>query len=312
MSNLTIKKTIEYIKSKIHSETKTLRIQWFGGEPLLNVDAIDEISKKIIELCKEKNISYIASITTNGILINGLILEKMRKEWCLKNIQITLDGTKRIYERIKGFEQKNAFEKIISIIQQVSEIGVLVDIRLNYDKDNFNNIMRLISFLKARFKGNKLVKLYARNIFAIDFCNHEDDSYLNMDKKIFFKLYDNSEQEYYHMIKRKFRRKSSPCGVFPDNMRIINADGRLGKCAHLLIDKSFDIGNLCSGEISQEEIRKVYSEELLPRCEKCACLPLCAGGCFADIQESKSLPCFHRKEYYEFLLKERLKYELSN
>ena len=64
-------KIIEFISNQINrSDFNKVIINWFGGEPLLNTEAIEYISPKIKRLCDKKGIEYIGSITTNGFLLN--------------------------------------------------------------------------------------------------------------------------------------------------------------------------------------------------------------------------------------------------
>ncbi len=55
---------------------ESLRISFFGGEPLLRAESISKISSEIHKRCKNRAIKFGFSITTNGTLIN---IEKARK-----------------------------------------------------------------------------------------------------------------------------------------------------------------------------------------------------------------------------------------
>src|SRR5690606_12767720 len=47
-------------------ELEGVTLAWFGGEPLLAVDIIGELSRRLIMLCDERRLAYDANITTNG------------------------------------------------------------------------------------------------------------------------------------------------------------------------------------------------------------------------------------------------------
>lgn len=49
---------------------KIIRIDWFGGEPLLFLNKIKDIMIKLNKFCDENNIIYYHSTTTNGYLLN--------------------------------------------------------------------------------------------------------------------------------------------------------------------------------------------------------------------------------------------------
>ena len=60
---------IEFVKS-IASE-KILQIEWFGGEPLVNFDAIRNITNEL----NNESIKFSSSIVTNGALLNKEIID---------------------------------------------------------------------------------------------------------------------------------------------------------------------------------------------------------------------------------------------
>ena len=71
---------------------RSLEISWFGGEPLLGYDAIEEIAPYFQEEARKHEVSFAASITTNGFLLTA---ERSKKlvNWGITAYQITLDGT---------------------------------------------------------------------------------------------------------------------------------------------------------------------------------------------------------------------------
>ena len=60
---------LNFIKA-FTKDASMLKIIWFGGEPLIELNTIVNLSHKIIELCTKNNIRYESSIVTNGILMN--------------------------------------------------------------------------------------------------------------------------------------------------------------------------------------------------------------------------------------------------
>ena len=81
----TAKNSIDYILS---DDTDKLKIQFTGGEPLLNFDLIEKVIKYCNKNYNDKNISY--AVQTNGTLLNNELIEKI-KDLHLK-IGISIDG----------------------------------------------------------------------------------------------------------------------------------------------------------------------------------------------------------------------------
>jgi len=55
---------------------KKIKISWFGGEPLLYLDTIEIISKKVMDYTRENNIVFSAAVTTNGLFLSEDVLQK--------------------------------------------------------------------------------------------------------------------------------------------------------------------------------------------------------------------------------------------
>ena len=106
-----------------------ISICWFGGEPLCNKDVIDIIC----DYLDKNDVDFSSSMVSNGYLIDTLSMRDVKYKWNLDRIQITLDGTKEIYEKIKNYKdnKENSFEKILSNIEKFLENGVKVTIRMN-------------------------------------------------------------------------------------------------------------------------------------------------------------------------------------
>ena len=110
MSKETADLIINFITERI-SLYNSLQIQWFGGEPLVNYKIIDYITEKLKPLIEKYNIKYSSTMISNGYLFNDELIKKAKNEWKLKKIQITLDGLKDTYQKIKQINDENAFEK---------------------------------------------------------------------------------------------------------------------------------------------------------------------------------------------------------
>ena len=78
-------KILQLISNNIN-KIKLLRINWFGGEPLLVKNRVMSITKSIDTICKNNNVNIQFSIITNGYNIDEVIA-KFFKEYKFKNIK---------------------------------------------------------------------------------------------------------------------------------------------------------------------------------------------------------------------------------
>jgi uncharacterized protein len=70
---------------------RSLHVNWYGGEPLLNIDAMERGSLAMQRYCKEAGVAYHASVLSNGTRWPedvGAFVERHK----LRQIQISFDG----------------------------------------------------------------------------------------------------------------------------------------------------------------------------------------------------------------------------
>lgn len=89
---------VNFIKKNVQNY-KSVHISWFGGEPLLGIDAIEEISKEVMIICEKAKRPYSASITTNGYLLTPKNIDILLRSK-VRNFFITIDGTKELHVTI--------------------------------------------------------------------------------------------------------------------------------------------------------------------------------------------------------------------
>ena len=97
------------------------------------------------------------------------MVSKAKAEWNLKKVQIALDGTEEVYNRIKAYEDssQNAFERVLGNMDTLLETGIRVRVRLNMDSKNAEDICELIDLLGKRYKGKKGFSAYIEKLLQI-------------------------------------------------------------------------------------------------------------------------------------------------
>ena len=292
MNDDVAKAVVQFIKSKHDDQKKYVEIEWFGGEPLLNTKAIDYICAEL----NEAGINFFSSMVSNAYLIDDNVLDKMSSLWNLKKIQITLDGRKEEYEKIKGMGA-GSYEKVISIINRLSERKIKVDIRLNFNKENFGEIKLLIEEL-SKYGFNNYVEVYIAKIFDYN----KTEQFTLEDEMI--ALYDDL-----HKFKLLTRLKLLPrsletgCMAYYPNFFTIDPKGRLFKCDRRLLDKN-SIANVFNYEDCDIEVNVDYN--FPEKCKKCSILPTCWGGCLYERMTGENT-CYMTEKIYQQRLSLMLK-----
>lgn len=252
-----------------------LKLHWFGGEPLVCMNRIDQIC----EALKAKDVRYVSSMTSNGYLFTEEIVEKAVTSWRLESIQITLDGTEPVYNRTKAYVgvQGSPYQRVLKNIRLLLDKGIRVIIRLNLDKHNAEDLKELVSELDRSIENRKTIEVYTHVLF-------EDAGFtpIDRDDESRAMLYS-LQNELNHKLERlglgKNHRglpflKTHNCMADTNAAAVVYPDGRLYKCEHVVIGEEF--GSIDSDEIINmagiEKYRKTTEREA---CGSCPLYPSC-------------------------------------
>ena len=253
------------------SQDSPVNIRWFGGEPLINTKAIDIICNNLTL----KGIEFKSTMVSNGLLFSDSIINKAKKIWKLKSVQITLDGTKDVYQKAKSYRGAtgNEFEKVISNIRKLIDSDIRVSIRLNQDSYNTNDLVALVDFLAKKFLGEKNISLYNSLLYEENLYTNPElekekyNEFLQLQERII-----NSGLFRKNTLKGKLRVKH--CMADNDSSIIITPNGNIGKCEHYT-DQHI-IGNIYNSELDKTETEKwkeTYQPN--PKCLNCPLYPHC-------------------------------------
>lgn len=298
MSDEIANRVVEYIDRSRCKESKELNISWFGGEPLYNQYAIDIICTGL----KEKYIDYKSFMISNGYLFDKPTIEKAKELWNLYKVQITLDGTEKIYNKVKAYKNKdkNAYERVLNNIDNLLDSGIKVAIRLNIDAYNMKDVKLLVNELACRYKGKKGLSVYSHTLFEdVDRCNFKRtnerrkeicDFQRELEKDIAsLGLYRSP-----YIVKSEFMTHF--CMADSLNSIVILPDGHLTKCEGCLDDNY--VGNIYDGNLNDDMLAYYGAHcEKLEECKTCLLYPECirlkvcheSDTCHKEFREKKIL-----------------------
>lgn len=273
MSVETAEAVADFILMQSHG-IKTVEIEWFGGEPLLNTQVIDFICARIIER-KPPELKFESSMVSNGYLVDDTVIQRMVNQWHLYQIQITLDGMAAEYEKVKALG-KGSFDKIIQNMSALCAAGIHVVVRLNFDNNNVTELHKLIEFLSLLpFKN--LLEVYPAKIN--DGVQRTDFILESETKQMYRLLHDYG---FIRRLKLLPRTMKTPCAASHHGYYTINANGLLFKC-----DRKLLMGNAVGSVFEPNQINSKAEQEwesfVLPKkCLTCKMVPLCWGGCIYE------------------------------
>ena len=298
---------------------KPISLIWMGGEPLLNYKVINQICTGL----ENGNVCYNSIMITNGYLFCNETIRDYIKCWNLRYVQITLDGTQNVYNKIKNIEngKTDAFSIVLKNIDFLLCNGVNVGIRLNIDSHNAQNIFELVDVLHERYKSVKNLSLYSSPLFEDVEGEHfqrtpeQRVEVLNLEKELDEKIYSLGMGDYVPNIKET---QFNSCMADSNDSIMILPDGYLGKCARYS-DGNY-VGHVYDSNLNEDLLSKFHElRNRLDECNSCPLYPkcfrlkMCDGSemCFVEhkIKQINEIKRAVQNEYHAFLELENNKVE---
>lgn len=294
-----IKKYVDQLKEN----TKYLGITWYGGEPLLALDIIDELSEHMINLFGE---NYSASMVTNGYNLTDKVVLKLEK-LKVNNIQVTIDGPPDIHNKMRKLPSgKDTFFVILNNIGRALLLypQLRITIRVNTDKTNIQRTDEIIDYLLENDLLSK-VGLYLAPIDNINgTCNVEKNCFTNSEFATEQIKFMKRNIKYSEMFVNIPNTNPYICGAVATNSYVIDPLGDVYKCWDDISDKERCIGNIQNGINYSVEYTKwiLYDPFNDKQCGDCIFLPLCMGGCPNHYIKNKMRKCMPIKENVKELI----------
>ncbi len=286
----TARAALDWFLGQNKAKDTAVSIQFFGGEPLLNVEVLEK-SLDYIQDRKDNgfdNFTHLI-IGTNGTLLDDRSIDILKKHNCIP--WISVDFSREDHDKNRVYKSgKGTYDDVVKGIKRLKARAPELPIVLcpTYErKENIYEIYKLKEELGAEqvnFKFN----------FALYHRNEVDDS-------DFYKILENCGRELNGVFKRCVSR-GLPFEILPDyrfyhlhtgrniyfgcgagkNRIAVNTDGNIFMCS-IGIGDFREIGDVSKGiyRESQDEIDRVYMEaaERHYACADCWARRLCNGIC---------------------------------
>ena len=280
----------------LDNDIKSHRIFWFGGEPLLEPDAIDYVSSRVLAFCVQHGVDFRGQITTNGALLSEEVIAMLQRNR-INDYQITLDGNRNHHNQVKRSDDiPSSFDLILNNIKNllIHNSQSTVILRHNYTDKSLQDVSIVDDI-------NKIIPRNLRSRIYIDL------------KRVWQIRESDIDMHRLHHLLLLFGESGyklntigplDMCYVDRKHFDTLYFDGRVGKCSGRPL-KSLR-GHL------DEEGRAIWSEQLAypsydileneKKCIECRYLPLCMGGCPRrredQIKKNEPMECPEEKDLF--------------
>lgn len=141
-----------------------VNVVWFGGEPMLALRVVQELSARFVAAAEATGTSYTAQIVTNGSLLTRRTLRVLHDE-CRVALEVTLDGPEAVHDRrrlkrngIGSF--RRTVETLAEAVRDRTVPGMPIGIRMNIDRENEDHVADLIIDLACAGLADPQVELH--------------------------------------------------------------------------------------------------------------------------------------------------------
>lgn len=280
---------------------KSLHVDWYGGEPLLNVDFLSSASQAIQAHCASKGISYAASIISNGTLWPDDPAAFVKCH-AIRQVQISFDGMRRNHDRRRrtrrGYRHVgnrlllSSFDEAVSLVDALVNV-VRVDVRFNIDRGNLVDLMPFLDMAEERgwfqaafpavFQPARLAAYSSKSSFmrAAELTLAEFDK---ARAAVRDRLEGTATVEESDAPDGYPHPKSSVCAALSRASTVVGAEGALYRCGLQVGEPGRAVGYLAASQDSPDvppdaEWWSGFDPTRLPTCQHCSFLPVCWGGC---------------------------------
>lgn len=251
---------------------KPVDLRWFGGEPLCNTHAIRIICAEL----RQRGITYDSILTSNGFFLTPDVAREAKRDWHITSVQITLDGTKAVYERVKAYvgAQDGAYERVLDNIEGALKAGIRVYIRLNMDRNNADDLSVLLDQLVSRFGNYPACKVLVVPLrpFTVPISAFATDA----ERERAARNLRGKAAEYGFLERPELIRKMpiNRCKADNDGCEVILPDDHIAKCEHCLNGPYIGHIDSPARDAAQIAAWKTEVPEFLA-CETCPLYPHC-------------------------------------
>jgi len=227
-------------------ELDHLSLGWFGGEPLLAADLIEEIQSHAQSLVRRfPRIEFHTSMTTNGYLLDRDRFERL-VEMGVGQYQISVDGPREVHDlRRKLAGGGGTFARIMHNLRAMREIEqpFEVIVRVHIDEQTRETVPQLLDELERSFGGDERFELLLRPTSRLGGAN--DETVCALQGGTGPQTVDESRELARSKGLRQFDRPEVPvCYASSANSFLVRTDGVLGKCTVALDDPANQVGTL--------------------------------------------------------------------
>ncbi|MFJ8583480.1 radical SAM protein [Streptomyces sp. NPDC093595] len=227
---------------------RSLSVSWFGGEPLLALPVIEEISAHIVEsVTANPDLRYSADMTTNAYLLDRVTADRLGRLG-IHEYQVSLDGPRTMHDRTRvQANGAGSFQRIWQNLLALlgSDLAFSVLLRVHVTPANLHSMPEFLSEIRRTFLGDPRFSVLLKPVERLGGPRDGDMEIIDHD------AWPDVLADLERIIRSE--GEGDPVHAAPDvcyasrpNSLMIRADGTVGKCTVALTDARNALGKIRS------------------------------------------------------------------
>lgn len=275
----------EKIRQRVEAtNARGVSIDFYGGEPLLNPQAIEQVAGELGPWCAQGGRSFSFTMTTNGTLLTREMVERL-KPLGLVSARVSLDGVQQVHDSRRPYRvgEGSPFAAIVANLDQVADLLPLT-LSVTYSGQDTQMFIALLDDLESRGLLRQLAGIQVGleavvldkqgQACSLTSCAIDADS-----AKVFLEL-----QQILHQRGLKLPKDllaATNCSLTSEQGNwIFTAEGSIYKCPLLMGQPGYQTGS-AEVETPLDIYYQLINAEPWRRCLEdtdCPYLPLCGPG----------------------------------
>lgn len=269
----------------------SVNVDWFGGEPLVALPVLADLSRRLMRLSEQHAVPYRAQVITNGTLLSAEAVDTLL-DCAVDRVQISIDGPQGIHDHRRPARAENvsSFDATMACLPNV--IGrFVVRLRINVDDRNVGTIWQLLDLFQARgwlgpdslfFPYLARVSPFTEACARAGSHTSEIGDFWETQLRWMSALRDAGVPIEDQGLYQFPEPRSYNCTAVGANGFVFTPDGEVHKCGLEVDDSARAAGRLGEPLDADSPPMRRFSEWSPfadPVCRECSHLPTCLGGC---------------------------------
>ena len=272
---------------------RNLEVDFFGGEPLMNWKAVQEIVEYGRGLEKKHDKKFRFTLTTNGVLLDEEKMEFANRE--MSNVVLSLDGRRQVHDFMRPFPNgAGSYDRIVPKFQEFAKLRGQKDyyVRGTFTRHNLDFAKDVHHLADLGFKQISMEPVVAQE--SEDYALRKEDlpvvceQYDILAREMIAREKEGRGFQFFHFMLDLsggpcVYKRLSGCGSGTEYLAV-TPWGDLYPCHQFVGEDAFRMGTVFEG-IQKPEIRESFSKCNVyskPACQECFARFYCSGGCAAN------------------------------